>query len=306
MPPRTPEEMAAAFEQGFEQGLVGQGPPSDIGPGDRPPPVERTPAGPGWGSTALEMGLPSAGAIGGGAVGTAIAPGLGTAIGAGIGAGGMSLLANLLQGKRPEWGQAGLEGLLTSILGPGQGQGMGKALGAMRATRPLSKEIATEQIGKRLLTPEALAAKQFYKQAEQARTPIRMGQDVLTFERAQELLQELRVGAATLAKSGRTAGAGAMRKRAEMLEHYVELNYPGFKETQKGYHRLLSIGRAEELVERANPLDLLRKDIARGKVTGAKGQTVLPSGGALFQQIRKAEGKKIKNTPVQLGAGAGG
>ena len=297
---RTPEEMAAAFEQGFEQGL-GQGPPSDVGPGDRPPQADRTPSGPGWGSTALEYGLPSAGAVGGGALGTAIAPGLGTAIGAGIGAGGGSLLASLLQGQGPQWGQAGLEGLLTTILGPLQRLGAGKSLGAFRATRPLSKEIATEQLGKRLLTPEALAAKAFYQQAGQARTPIRMGQDVLTFDRAQDMLQELRLGATALAERGRTAGAGAMRKRAEMLEHYIELSYPGFKEAQKGYHRLRSVGRAEELVERANPLEALRKDLARGRVTGAKGETVLPSSGSVTKHFNEAEVRDIEQILAKLG-----
>ena len=241
-----------------------------------------------FGKGALEIGLPVAGAVGGGMVGGPI--------GAGLGAGGMSMLSDVLLGRPVRPVSAGIEGLMTALSGPGGSKLAGGSLGLLRGTRPLAKEIATEQIAGKLMTPEALSAKQFYKAAE-AKSSL--------FTEAQADLQKLHRARAALEKRGETAAASKLKGEVDTLTNQIESWFPGFKETQKGYHRLRSIGRAQELVEAPDPLGALVKDIASGKVVGAGGETLLRGGGRVSKHLTEAELGEVKGILAKLGKDPG-
>src|SRR3990167_4618632 len=215
-----------------------------------------------FGKGALEIGLPVAGAVGGGMVGGPV--------GAGLGAGGMSMLSDVLLGRPVRPVSAGIEGLMTALSGPVGSKLAGGALGLLRGTRPLAKEIAKEQIAGKLMTPEALAAKQFYQAAE-AKSSL--------FTEAQVDLQKLRKARAALEERGETAGASKLKGEIDTLTNQIESWFPGFKETQKGYHRLRSVGRAQELAGKADPLGDLVRDIEAGQVTSITGTTLIKGGG---------------------------
>ena len=280
MPPRTPEEMAAAFDQGFEQRLG-----TEAQVETEPLQAEQNYTGLPYreaGRMALDYGIPAAGTVAGGLLGALTRIPGGAKIGAGIGGAGGSMLADLLLGRPVSKLGAGIQGATGGISGPAGSSAIQSALRAVRTMRSPAKELAREAISARMMTPEAEAAQQFYRSSS-LRTS--------AFDTMHESLQALRSKANFYMKRGATGVGTRLNKQADELEGFIEIQFPGFKEAQKGYFRASSVKRARQLTELPNPLEALERDIVKGEVRKGK----------IAHGFSPAEQEEIKDILTELG-----
>src|SRR3990167_6111899 len=97
----------------------------------------------------------------------------------------------------------------------------------------------------------------------------------------------------------------ALRARKATLERTLENQFPGFKAAQKGYHRLKSIDRAHQIIEEADPLKVLEKDLAISRVGGRGKAPLVKDGGPVTGHFRPAESEEIRQILDKLGPDPG-
>ena len=220
----------------------------------------------------------------------------GALIGAGLGAAGGSALTDVLLKRPISKASAAIQGLVSAVGGPLLSGATGMALRASKAVRPVARTLARETIESKLMTPEALSAKQFYADSA-ARTN--------TFTDMHGMLQKLKYTADKLDDQGQSNVAAPIRARIATLERTLENQFPGFKAAQKGYHRLKSIDRAHQIIEEADPLKVLEKDLAISRVGGRGEAPLVKGGGPVTGHFRPAESEEIRQILDKLGPDPG-
>ena len=184
---------------------------------------------------------------------------------------------------------------------------------AIKATRPIAREIADEALGKALATPESIAANTFYKAADESGklVPVKITEKIgklsgeytqeMTFAQAQTAMRELRATEKRLRRADKIAEADKAKDAAKMYEDSIETAFPGFKATQAGYKRMKDIGRIQELVGRKDPVSSLELDIRKGRSVLGPDGLIGQEGGRVAKFLSKSEREEVLKILEDLG-----
>lgn len=192
-----------------------------------------------------------------------------------------------------------------------------RGLRAFKATRPLAKEVAVDEIGN-LVTPKMLESKAWYKAAGNSDKTIPITTDLSmaadptsivkvttphTFNEALQTIQDLRgqINQLMGEKTPQTAKAYGLRQELKKIEEQINLVFPGFNEAKVGMAQLKQNGLIQEMVNKKGPLAAFEADIAKGRIQGPAGTLLEQGGNKASRFLQPGELKEIKGILEKLG-----